>query len=257
MAARSETGSALEILGVDIGGSAIKAAPVDISTGILTAARARMPTPAESTPAALMEILRQTIEGFSWTGPIGCAFPGPVVDGIVQTAVNLHNSWVGLDSVEATRSALGREIALVNDADAAGIAEVRLGAAKGRTDTVVVLTFGTGIGSALFTGGTLVPNTELGEVRLGEETAETYASARTRAQLELTYDIWAARVSKVLGLYEEILYPGLFVIGGGISSAWSQFSPHLSCRTPVVRARFGEDAGIVGAALCAGDHVTE
>ena len=247
----------MEILGVDIGGSAIKAAPVDISTGILTAARVRTPTPAESTPAALMEILRQTIEGFSWTGPIGCAFPGPVVDRIVRTAVNLHPTWVGLDGAEAMRSALGRDVAFVNDADAAGIAEVRLGAARGRSDTVVVLTFGTGIGSALFTGGTLVPNTELGEVRLGEETAETYASARTRAQLELSYDIWAGRVSTVLGLYEEILYPGLFVIGGGISSDWRRFSPHLACRTPVVPARFAENAGIVGAALWAGDHVTE
>lgn len=243
----------MEILGVDIGGSAIKAAPVDVATGALAGARVRIPTPAASTPAALMGILRGVVDELEWTGPIGCAFPGPVVDGIVRTAVNLHPSWVGIDGAGEARSVLGTPVTFVNDADAAGIAEVRLGAGRGRTDTVVVLTFGTGIGSALFVDGRLMPNSELGEVAFDGETTETYASARTKSRLGLGYDVWAGRVSEVLGLYERLLYPGLFVLGGGISSDWPEFAPYLICRTPVVPARFTEDAGVVGAALCAAD----
>lgn len=239
----------MEILGVDIGGSGIKAAPVDVSTGQLAAARRHRPTPTPASPAAVGAVVRELVEDEGWTGPVGCAFPGPIVGTTVMTAVNLDPSWIGTDGAMALGSALGRRISLINDADAAGLAEARLGAARGRTGTILVLTFGTGIGSALFSDGVLVPNVELGEVPFGSETTELYASARTRTTLSLSFDAWAARVSEVLGLYEAIFQPGLFVIGGGISRDFEKFSPYLTCDTMVVPAHFGADAGIVGAAI--------
>jgi polyphosphate glucokinase len=241
----------LNILGVDIGGSEIKAAPVDTTNGMLTAPARRLPTPELATPAAVSKTIADLAAEFSWSGPVGCGFPGPIIDGTVRTAENVHHSWVGVSGNHVVSELTGLDVVLLNDGDAAGIAEVSFGAAQGQGGTVLVLTFGTGIGSALFTDGHLMSNTELGLLVLEQGVAEQYASARTRSEEELTYQDWSGRVSQVLSHIKELFYPSLVVVGGGISKRWSDFSETISTELPVVRAEFGGDAGIVGAALFA------
>jgi polyphosphate glucokinase len=246
----------VDVLGIDIGGSGIKAAPVDVTTGTLTAERVKVPTPRPARPDAVAEAVKELVADFSWSGPIGTTFPGVVIGGVTQTAANLDPAWVGLDArallSKAAGKEAGKEVSLLNDADAAGVAEMTFGAGAGVPGTVLLLTFGTGIGSALFTDGQLVPNTEFGHIQIHGRDAEERASERARELHGLSWDKWAGRVDEYLGHVEALVWPSLFIIGGGISRKADKFIPLLtSVRTRIVPAALHNDAGIVGAAMAA------
>jgi polyphosphate glucokinase len=239
-------------LGVDIGGSGIKAAPVDLSTGTLTAERVKLDTPHPSLPDAVAAVVRELVTGFSWTGPIGVTFPGVVMDGVIKTAANVDKSWIDTDARELFGQATGQAVAVINDADAAGLAEMRFGAGAGHKGTVLMLTLGTGIGSALFIDGILVPNTEFGHIEIRGREAEKRASELVREEHDLSWGKWAGRVDEYLEHMEQLLSPKLFIIGGGISRKSDKFLPRLTgLRATVVPAAMHNDAGIVGAAMAA------
>lgn len=239
------------VLGIDIGGSEIKAAPVDVVSGRLGSIPARVPTPDPPTPEGVCEVVVELIDHFAWSGPIGCTFPGPIVGSIVRDAGYLDDAWAGLDAEALLASATGTDVSLLNDADAAGIAEMRFRDQVHTGGTVLVLTFGTGIGSALFIDGRLVPNTELGTLLLEHGVAEEYASARVRSTEGISDHEWASRVSTFINHVGSLFYPELVVLGGGISSRWDDFARELDAGFPVLPASLAGDAGIVGAALFA------
>ncbi|MFC5181156.1 polyphosphate--glucose phosphotransferase [Actinomadura harenae] len=242
----------MEMLGVDVGGSGIKGAPVDLGTGELTAERLRVPTPEPSAPAAVAAAVAQVVEHFGGDGPVGVTFPGVVVDGTTLTAANVNHGWIGLDAAELLGRATGRRVTLLNDADAAGIAEMTHGAGRGRAGTVVLLTLGTGIGSALFVDGTLVPNTEFGHIEIRGKDAEHRAAARVRKDKDLTWEQWAERLSEYLQRLEGLISPSLIVLGGGVSRKADKFVPLIEgVRAPIVPAALRNTAGIVGAAMAA------
>jgi len=238
-------------LGIDIGGSGIKGAPVAVSTGELTAERHRIETPQPATPDAVADVVARVVDHFGWEGPIGTTFPAVVRDGVVFTAANVDRSWIGTDAAKLFGARTGRDVVVMNDADLAGVAEMRFGAGKGVKGEVVMITLGTGIGSALFYDGVLVPNTELGHLELDAQDAEALASGRAREEDDLSWKAWAKRVSAYLHSLEDLLWPDLFIIGGGVSKRAEKFVPHLDIRTPVVPAALLNNAGIVGAALMA------
>lgn len=242
------------VLGVDIGGSEIKAAPVDVVSGQLGSIPARVPTPDPPSPEGISEVVVQLVEHFAWSGPIGCTFPGPIVGSIVRDAGYLAEAWSGLDAEALLASAAGSEVSLLNDADAAGIAEMRFGDQVHTGGTVLILTFGTGIGSALFIDGRLVPNTEFGTLLLEQGIAEEYASARVRSTEGLGDHEWAGRVSTFINHVGSLIYPKWVVLGGGISNRWDDFARELKADFAVLPATFAGDAGIVGAALFAADR---
>ncbi|MPY65195.1 ROK family protein [Deinococcus sp. SDU3-2] len=245
------------ILGIDIGGSGIKGAPVDTRTGQLTAERHRIPTPAGARPDDVKEVVAELVRHFGHEGPVGVTFPGVVQHGKTLSAANVDDAWIGLDADALFTQATGRDVYLVNDADAAGIAEAQFGAARDVPGVAFVLTFGTGIGSALIHNGVLVPNTELGHLRLkGDKHAESWASDRARERDDLNWKNWAKRVSTYLQHLEHLFSPELFVIGGGVSKRAEKWQPHLqTARTKVVPAALLNDSGIVGAAMmAAGRH---
>ena len=237
------------ILGIDIGGSGIKGAVVDTSDGELRTDRHRIETPQPSTPHAVAEAVAEIVAHHGYEGPIGCTFPGPVQAGIVRMAANVDESWVGVDADALFEARLGMPVQLVNDGDAAGVAEVRFGAGRDVRGVVLLCTFGTGIGSALFTDGHLVPNTELGHLELDGVDAETRAAARWRELDGLSWKEWAARVEHYLRHLENLFWPSLVIIGGGVSRRSEKFLSHVSIRTPLVVAEMRNNAGIVGAAL--------
>jgi polyphosphate glucokinase len=239
----------MEVLGVDIGGSGIKAAPVDIRTGELLAARIRIPTPSPSKPPAVAEVVADLIQRFGWTGSVGCGFPSVVQNGIVRTAANVHNHWIDTDAVDLFRTVTDCPVRVINDADAAGLAEMTFGVGKGFQGTVLLLTIGTGIGSALFTQGKLVPNTELGHVIMWRGEAESLTSDRTRKRERLSWKQWGRRFNRYLRYLHSLFWPDLFVLGGGVIKKFDRFSPFIDVETPVVPANFLNEAGIVGAAL--------
>lgn len=242
----------VEVLGIDIGGSGVKAAPVDVTTGALTKERVKLPTPRPAEPGAVSQAVRELVAGFGWSGPAGITFPGVVTGGVIQTAANLEPSWIGLDGRALFSKATGLEVSLLNDADAAGTAEMRFGAGAGHQGTVLVLTFGTGIGSALFTHGVLVPNTELGHIEVRGKDAEKRASAAARELHDLSWGKWAGRVDEYLEHLEALFSPDLFILGGGVSRRSDKFVPLLRhLRARVVPAGMHNDAGIVGAAMTA------
>jgi polyphosphate glucokinase len=242
----------LDVLGIDIGGSGIKAAPVDVTTGALSAPRVKVATPRPALPDPIAEAVKGLVTGFSWTGPAGIAFPGVVIGGVTYTAANLDPAWIGLDARALFAKATGLTVSLLNDADAAGIAEMKFGAAAGRDGTVLLLTFGTGIGSALFTDGVLVPNTEFGHIEIHGKDAEERASERARELHDLSWGKWAGRVDDYLTHVEALVSPSLFIIGGGISRKSDKFLPLLTgVRAKIVPAALHNDAGIVGAAMAA------
>jgi polyphosphate glucokinase len=243
----------MQVLGVDIGGTGIKAAPVDMTTGALAAERVKLATPHPAEPNAVAEIVRGLVTGFGWKGPAGIAFPGVITDGITRTAANLDPAWIGMDARALFGKATGLQVSMINDADAAGLAEMKFGAGAGRRGTVLMLTFGTGIGSALFIDGILVPNTEFGHIEIRGKDAETRASEHAKELHDLTWEKWASRIDEYLAHMEALLSPGLFIIGGGISRKSDKFLPLLTGLTaPVVPAALHNDAGIVGAAMAAG-----
>ena len=242
----------MDVLGIDIGGSGIKAAPVDVTSGAFTAERVKVPTPRPALPSPVADAVKGLVADFSWSGPVGITFPGVVIDGVTWTAANLDPAWIGLEARALLGKDAGKEVTLLNDADAAGIAEMTFGAGAGVRGTVLLLTFGTGIGSALFSDGRLVPNTELGHIEIHGKDAEERASERAREQHDLSWEKWASRVDDYLKHVEALLWPGLFIIGGGVSRKADKFIPLLtSVRTRIVPAALHNDAGIVGAAMAA------
>jgi polyphosphate glucokinase len=242
-----------QVLGIDIGGTGIKAAPVDVAAGQLTAARQKLATPHPAKPDAVADVVSQLVKAFAWTGPVGVTFPGVVIDGHLQTAANLDPDWIGVDGRELFGRATGQTVTVINDADAAGLAEMRFGAGAGEQGTVLMLTLGTGIGSALFINGTLVPNTEFGHVEIRGKDAEKRASEQAREEHDLSWGKWAGRVDEYLEHMEALLSPGLIIIGGGISKKSDKFLPLLTgLRARVVPAKMLNDAGIVGAAMATG-----
>ena len=242
----------MQVFGIDIGGSGIKGAPVDVETGKLLEARKKFDTPSPSTPEAVSAVVRELVTSFGWTGPVGSTFPGIVIDGIIRFAPNVDQSWLGVDVVSVLGEATGSEVTALNDADAAGVAEMTFGAGRNRAGTVLMLTFGTGIGSALFTDGHLVRNTELGHVEIKGHEAESRASDRVKELEGLSWKHWARRVDEVLKHMEALLSPSLIIIGGGISRQSDKFVPLLTgVRAEIVPAALQNDAGIVGAAITA------
>jgi polyphosphate glucokinase len=240
----------MQALGVDIGGSGIKAAPVDVTAGKLLAERLKIETPQPSTPKAVAGVVAELTRSFSWSGPVGITFPGVVVDGTTRTAANVDQAWIGLDARTLLAQAIGLRVNIINDADAAGTAEMAFGAGRGVTGTVLMLTLGTGIGSALFTDGTLVPNTEFGHVQMHGSDAEKRASDHARDRHGLSWEKWAARVDEYLRHMEALLSPRLIIIGGGVSRKSDKFVPLLTgVRASIVTAAMHNDAGIVGAAM--------
>ena len=242
----------MDVLGIDIGGSGIKAAPVDVSTGTLSRERVKVATPRPALPDAIAEAVSTVAAGFSRSGRAGITFPGVVTGGVVRTAANLDPAWIGVDARALFGQATGLDVVVLNDADAAGQAELRFGAGVGEQGTVVMLTFGTGIGSALFTGGVLVPNTEFGHIEIRGKDAETRASERAREIHDLDWAHWAGHVDEYMTHLERLLWPDLFIVGGGVSRKADKFLPLLAgLHARVVAAAMHNDAGIVGAALAA------
>ncbi|NBC95525.1 MAG: ROK family protein [Deinococcus-Thermus bacterium] len=242
------SGSEGPVLGVDIGGSGIKAAWVDVETGELTSGRVRVDTPDPATPEAVSGAVAGLVAELGGDGPIGCAFPAIVRDGVTHSAANVDDAWIGAPARRLLAEATGLPVTLLNDADAAGVAEMAFGAGQGRDGTVFVLTFGTGIGSAVFTGGELLTNTELGHMELGGREIEPWASDRARKVYELSWKKWAKRVNQVLNHYAFLFSPDLFIIGGGASKRFDKFAKHLDVDAEVVPAELRNHAGIVGAA---------
>jgi polyphosphate glucokinase len=242
----------VDVLGIDIGGSGIKAAPVDVSTGTLSRERVKVATPRPALPDVIAEAVSTVAAGFSRSGRAGITFPGVVTGGVVRTAANLDPAWIGVDARALFGQATGLDVVVLNDADAAGQAELRFGAGVGEQGTVVMLTFGTGIGSALFTGGVLVPNTEFGHIEIRGKDAETRASERAREIHDLDWAHWAGHVDEYMTHLERLLWPDLFIVGGGVSRKADKFLPLLAgLHARVVAAAMHNDAGIVGAALAA------
>ncbi|BAP55011.1 polyphosphate glucokinase [Thioploca ingrica] len=241
----------MEILGIDIGGSGVKGAPVNINTGELMAERHRIPTPQPAVPTAIAEVVAELVTHFNWHGPIGCAFPAVIKQGVIYTAANIDQSWLGIDGSKLIAEKTGCPTLLLNDADAAGIAEMTFGAGKNHLGTVIIHTFGTGIGSAIFVNGQLVPNTEFGHMEIRGKEAEHRASDLIRSQKDLAWKQWAKRVNEFLGRMEALFWPDLFIIGGGVSKKHEKFLPLLQTRAQIVPAHLLNQAGIIGAALAA------
>ncbi len=234
--------------GVDIGGSGIKGGLADLDAGVLAAERYKVPTPQPSTPGAVAEAVAEVVEHFSWTGPIGVTFPAVVTAGVARTAANVDDAWIGTNIQEVVESATGLPATAVNDADAAGLAEALWGAAAGVAGLVIVTTLGTGIGTALLVDGELVPNSELGHLPVDGKDAEVTASAAARERNNWSWEAWARRLQRYYSLLEDLLWPELIVVGGGVSRKADKFLPYLELRTPIVPAKLRNEAGIVGAA---------
>ncbi|MBD0706892.1 MULTISPECIES: polyphosphate--glucose phosphotransferase [unclassified Streptomyces] len=244
----------MNVFGVDIGGSGIKGAPVDLERGALAEERHKVLTPQPATPDGVAGRVVEVVEHFGWTGPVGVTFPGVVTGSTVRTAANVDKSWIGVDAGTLLSERLGGlPVTILNDADAAGIAEMTYGAGRGRKGTVILLTLGTGIGSALFVDGRLVPNTELGHLELKGHDAETRASTKAKEDEDLTWEHWATRrLRKYLAHVEMLFSPELFIIGGGVSRKADRFLPLLEgIRAEIVPAELRNNAGIVGAGMAA------
>jgi polyphosphate glucokinase len=247
----------MHILGIDIGGSGIKGAPVDVETGVLLRERYRLPTPEPAKPKGVIRAVETIAYHFDWKDPIGAGFPGVVLNGVTMTAVNLHPDWVGLDAAKRFRKATGCPVTVLNDADAAGLAEMAFGAGRGKKGVVLVVTIGTGLGTALFTDGVLVPNCELGHIEVNGMDAELRASDAIRKAEKLSWKKWGRRFNRYLQALEKLFSPNLIILGGGASKKLNRFGPCLDLRADIVPAEMLNEAGIVGAALAASLHVRE
>ena len=237
--------------GIDIGGSGMKAAPVDLASGTLARERLKIATPQPSTPAAMADVVTKLLDHFEWSGPAGVTFPGVVHHGIAKTAANIDKSWMNTDIDAVFTAASGRDVKVINDADAAGLAEMRYGAGRGRNGVVMMFTFGTGLGSALFLDGKLVPNTELGHMELDGKEAEKRAAASARDREGLSWKVWAERVDRYLERIVFLFSPDLIIVGGGVSRKADKWLPLIDAGVEIVPAALTNDAGIVGAALTA------
>jgi polyphosphate glucokinase len=250
----TETAGGPRALGIDVGGSGVKGGLVDLTTGTLVGDRFKLLTPQPATPEAVSATIAEVATHFDWTGPLGVTYPGVVVNGVVHTAANVDKAWLGCNVAEVIGNALGgRPVTVLNDADAAGVAEMRFGAGRGRNGVVILLTFGTGIGSALIHNGVLLPNTEFGHLEVGGKEAEHRAASSVKERKEWSYKRWTEEVTKVLVAIENALCPDLFIAGGGISRKADRWIHLLENRTPVVAAGLQNQAGIVGAAMAAAE----
>jgi polyphosphate glucokinase len=239
----------VHVYGIDVGGSGIKGAPVDTGTGGLLVERVRIKTPQPATPEAIVATAVEAVRQSDWEGPVGCGFPAVVKDGVIRTAANIDKAAIGFDMQRRLEDELGAQVRVINDADAAGLAEMRWGAGRQEDGVALMLTLGTGIGTSLFIGGRLVPNTELGHIEVRGEDAEHRAADSARKREELSWKQYARRLDEYLHKIEDLLWPDLIVIGGGISKKSEKYFPHLTNRTKIVTAQMHNDAGIAGAAL--------
>lgn len=243
----------MEILGIDIGGSGIKGAPVNIETGVLLAPRHRIPTPQPAKPDSVTKTVAKIAKFFEWNGPIGCGFPAALRHGVSLTAANIHKNWIGTNVSESFSIATGCPVCVINDADAAGLAEMNYGIGRDRKGVVIVVTIGTGLGTALFTGGRLLPNAELGHLEIDGMDAEARASDAARKREDLTWKQWGQRFNRYLQELEKLLWPELFILGGGISKKFDQYNRYIKVQAEVRPAQLLNEAGIIGAALAARD----
>lgn len=241
----------MHILGIDVGGSGIKGAPVDTDTGELTAERLRIKTPKGAEPEPVAKVAARIARSFEWKGPMGIGFPAPVKAGVTMMAANVSDKWIGTNADELFTKITGCDCTMINDADAAGLAEMKFGAGRGQPGTVIMITLGTGIGTAIFHRGNLLPNTEFGHLDMKGRDAEHRASDAVRQSEDLSWKKYAKRLNKYLAEMEKLFWPDLFIIGGGISKNSEKYLPLLKIETPVVPAQFLNEAGIVGAALAA------
>jgi polyphosphate glucokinase len=238
--------------GIDVGGTGVKGAVVDVTTGELTTPRVRVPTPQPATPESVVPVMVGLVRQASYSGPVGCAFPAVIKDGVASTAANIDPSWIGTSVAGAVSDQLdGVAVTVLNDADAAGVAELRFGAGRDVGGVVVLLTVGTGIGSAVFVDGALVPNTELGHLQIDGRDAEQRVSETAREKHDLSREDWAKRFNGYLAVLEGLLWPDLIIIGGGISKSPEKFMPLLASKAKIVPATLANAAGIIGAALSA------
>ncbi|HXV61714.1 MAG TPA: ROK family protein [Vicinamibacteria bacterium] len=245
----------MQALGIDIGGTGIKVAKVESDTGELIGERVRLKTPTPSTPGRVVEAVAQAVRQLDWKGDrAGCGFPGVVRRGVVFTAANVSKKWIGVRANELLAETTGSRVVVANDADLAGLAEMRVGAGRAQTRGVVLmLTFGTGIGTALFHDGVLVPNCELGHIEIRGRDAETWASERVRVDQGLSFKKWARRVNLYLQRMHAYFWPDLIIFGGGVSKKFDAYAAHLSAPCPIVPAALRNRAGVVGAALAAAE----
>jgi polyphosphate glucokinase len=239
----------MHMLGIDIGGSGIKGAPVNLQTGDLLAERVRIKTPKKAEPEPIAEVVHQIAQSFDWKGPIGIGFPAPIKSGVTLMAANVSPKWVGVNADDLFTRITGCDCRMINDADAAGLAEMSFGAGRGQPGTVIMITLGTGIGSAIFYRGALLPNTEFGHMEINGKDAEYRASDAARQREDLSWKKYAKRLDRYLLMMEKLFWPDLFIVGGGISKESEKFLPKLTIETPIVPAQLLNEAGIVGAAL--------
>jgi len=239
----------MPILGIDVGGSGIKGAPVNTETGELMAERVRIKTPKEAEPEPIAEVVAEIANSFNWKERIGIGFPAPIKGGVAMMAANISEKWVGLNADELFTKTTGCTCRLINDADAAGLAEMKFGAGRGQPGTVIMITLGTGIGTAIFHRGHLLPNAEFGYLDMNGKEAEHRASDAVRQREDLSWKKYAKRLNKYLAEMEKLFWPDLFIVGGGISKQSEKYIPLLDIETPIVPAQFLNEAGIVGAAL--------
>lgn len=243
----------MELLGIDIGGSGIKGAPVDTTHGLLTEKRHRIPTPQPSLPEAVGDVVAEIVQHFQWQDHIGITFPAIVKAGIALSASNVDETWIGTNIQDLLQEKTQCPVTILNDADAAGIAEMNFGAGRDQNGLVIILTFGTGIGSAIFVDGRLVPNTEFGHLKIRKKDAEDRASDRIRQERDLSWKKWAQRINEYLAQLEILFSPDLFIIGGGVSKKYEKFLKYLEAEADIVPAQLRNEAGIVGAALAAAE----
>jgi len=240
-------------MGVDVGGTGVKGAPVDVEKGTLTDERFRVLTPKPATPGAVADVVADVVDHFGWVGPIGATFPAVVKNGVALSAANVDKKWVGTDAAALFSQRLGSPTVVLNDADAAGLAEMRFGAGLDQHGVVLMITLGTGIGCGMFVDGTLVPNTELGHIEIDGKDAELTTSELVRERKKLSWKRYAQRVERYLQRLDALLWPDLIIIGGGASKKADRFLPRITVRPPVVPAKLQNEAGIVGAALAAAE----
>lgn len=239
----------MKVLGIDIGGSGIKGAPVDTKRGELLAPRFRIPTPTGAKPKPVAKVVAEVAKNFDWKGPIGCGFPAAVQHGVARTAANIDKRWVGTDVAKLFKKRTRCPVTVINDADAAGLAEMAFGAGEDRNGVVLIVTIGTGLGTSLFTNGVLLPNTELGHIEIDCEDAELMASDAARKRDDLSWKRWAIRFDTYLTRLEKLVWPDLIILGGGASKQFDKFAPYLTVQAEVVPAATLNEAGIIGAAL--------
>ncbi len=246
----------MAILGIDIGGSGIKGAPVDTIEGTLLAERFRVETPQPATPEAVAQGVAEVARHFHWEGSIGCGYPGVIKHGRTMSAANLDAGWIGLEAEQMLTHVTGCRVTLINDADAAGLAEMRFGAGMNNPNPVMMFTIGTGIGAAMFVNGHLVPNLELGHLEIRGKDAEDRASDRIRVEKDLSWKDWAERFNEYLAYIEKLFSPDLIILGGGVSKRFDKFGGFLRTTAQIVPAKLLNDAGIIGAAMNAVEHET-